>query len=322
MMTKAKPQKEKSVKQEASKSGIRKLRVPTKAKGKLKKQVKRSRPKLTSAPRLFWRSLTFLSQNWKLFGGIVLVYFVLSVVLVNGFGIGSNLSAAKDDLSAAFSGDAGGKLATSLGLLAVLFGDTGTTASSVASAYRSVIIIVVSLAVIWALRQTMAGRTVTVKDAFYKGMYPLIPVLLVLLVFVLQLIPVSLASFIYGAVFATDLVVGATEQIVWLTVMFLLTVWSLYMVSSSLFALYIVTLEDTTPMQALRSTKKLVQYRRSAIVRKVLFLPLALIVVGSLIMLPIIWLLTPLAAWVFFLLSMTGLIIAHTYIYSLYRELL
>jgi hypothetical protein len=94
------------------------------------------------------------------------------------------------------------------------------------------------------------------------------------------------------------------------------------MISSSLFALYIVTLPDMTPMKALRSARELVRHRRWTVLRKILCLPLILLVAGAVIMLPIIIVLTPLAQWVFFLLTMLALVAAHAYMYTLYRELL
>jgi hypothetical protein len=94
------------------------------------------------------------------------------------------------------------------------------------------------------------------------------------------------------------------------------------MVSSSVFALYIVTLPDVTPMQALRSARELVRHRRWSIARKVLFLPVSLLVIAAAIMIPVILLLTPASEWAFFVLSMFSLAVIHSYMYGLYRELL
>jgi uncharacterized membrane protein YoaK (UPF0700 family) len=94
------------------------------------------------------------------------------------------------------------------------------------------------------------------------------------------------------------------------------------MISSSLFALYIVTLPDMTPFKALRSARELVRHRRWTVLRKILFLPIILLVVAAIIMLPIIIWLTSLAQWVFFLLTMFALVAANAYMYTLYRELL
>jgi DNA-binding helix-hairpin-helix protein with protein kinase domain len=103
---------------------------------------------------------------------------------------------------------------------------------------------------------------------------------------------------------------------------FLLVLLSLYMVSSSLFALYIVALPDMTPMRALRSARQLALHRRWTILRKILFLPFSLLLLSGLIMLPFIVLVPAIAAWVFLILSLFGWIVALTYMYLLYRELL
>ena len=77
-----------------------------------------------------------------------------------------------------------------------------------------------------------------------------------------------------------------------------------------------------TPMKALRSAKKLVQHRRWALVRKILFLPVAIFIILGVVMVPIIAIAPPLAEWVLFGLNMIFLAVVHTYFYSLYREML
>lgn len=94
------------------------------------------------------------------------------------------------------------------------------------------------------------------------------------------------------------------------------------MISSSIFALYVVTLPEMTPIRALRSAKGLVQFRRWTVMRKILFLPFIICVVGIIIMLPVILLLTPAAEVIFLLLTALVLPVIHSYVYSLYRELL
>jgi hypothetical protein len=94
------------------------------------------------------------------------------------------------------------------------------------------------------------------------------------------------------------------------------------MVTSSVFALYIVTLPNVTPMAALRSARDLVLHRRWLIMRKVLFLPVALLVIAAIIMVPVIILSPAVAEWLFFGLSMLALAVVHSYMYGLYRELI
>jgi hypothetical protein len=97
---------------------------------------------------------------------------------------------------------------------------------------------------------------------------------------------------------------------------------TVYMLCSTLFALYIVTLPNTTPMAALRSSRQLVLHRRWTIVRKLLFLPVALIALTAVIVTPLIIFAAPIAPWVFFGLSTLLLPVVHAYLYSLYRSML
>jgi hypothetical protein len=131
-----------------------------------------------------------------------------------------------------------------------------------------------------------------------------------------------IGSSIYSIVIANGIAVNLIEKALFVALFVALAALSVYWISSSLFALYIVTLPDMTPLKALRSARELVRGRRWAVFRKLICLPVILLVVAAIIMLPIIILLTPLAQWVFFLLTMFALVAVHTYMYTLYRELL
>ncbi len=276
--------------------------------------------KLPSAPRLFANALTILGKHWKVFLGIVVVYGLLNALLVQGFKISGGLDESKTLLEQAFSGNLS-HLRTGFTLFFYLVGSSGNTSNPTAGAYQFMLVIVVSLALIWTLRQVYAGQKVRVRDGFYNGMAPLIKWILVLLVIGLQLIPLTIGIMLYGAVVSNGIAVSALEQVVWALLTFLLTLLSLYMVSSSLFALYIVTLPDMTPLSALRSARQLVAHRRWAVMRKVFFLPIILLVLAGLIVVPFIMYATPIAALVFFALSMLLIPTAHSYIYTLYRSM-
>jgi phosphatidylglycerophosphate synthase len=77
-----------------------------------------------------------------------------------------------------------------------------------------------------------------------------------------------------------------------------------------------------TPMKALRSARELVMHRRWEVLRKLIFLPIALIIIATLIMVPLLLITAPVAVWVFFIMTIVGLVVAHSYVYALYRELL
>ena len=287
---------------------------------KLNKRVKNAKP-LPGSFRLFRSSLRHLKKHWRLFGGLVAIYLVLTIVLVKGFGISEGVGELKDTLEQVFTG-ATGELATGATLFALMLTSVGSTSTSIAGLYQTILLVIVSLALIWGLRQSYAAKKVLAKEAMYKGMLPLVPFILVLGVIGLQLLPIFIASWLHGVVIAGGIAVTAPEQAIAWVMIGLLAMLSLYMLSSSIFALYIVTLPDMTPLKALRSAREIVRYRRWTVLRKVLVLPLMLLLLGALIMLPLIIFVTPVAEWAFFILNMTVLAVFHSYLYGLYRELL
>jgi hypothetical protein len=262
-----------------------------------------------------------LARHWRIFLGITLTYGLLNLILVQGFAGNTDVSSLKHDLSQVFNGHLG-TLGSSLGVFVVLVGSAGNGSSQTAGAYQLFLALITSLAVIWALRQLLANHTIRLRDAYYRGMYTLIPFILVLMIVSLQLLPLLIGSSIYSLVITNGIAISLLEKAIWLVLFLALAAWSLYMISASLFGLYIVTLPDMTPLKATRSAKDLVKGRRLVVLRKILYLPLLLLVVAAIIMVPIIIWLTPLAQWVFFLLTMFSLIAIHTYMYNLYRELL
>lgn len=304
-------------------AATRRIAAPQYKTFRLSKRIRQPKAPLKGSFRLFAQCIKLLLSRWKLFWGLALIYLVLTIFLVKGFGISGNIGDIRTYILEAIHGS-GGELIAGVTLFSVLLGTANTTTTDVAGAYQSILLLVMSVVFIWALRQTMASKTqkITVRDAFYKGVYPLIPFLLVLLVIGLQLIPLLFGNFLYTVVIGNGLAVTVLEKVLWVILVILLGLLSIYMVSSSVFALYIVTLPDTTPLQALRSARDLVLHRRWMIMRKVVFLPIILIVLSGIIIIPLIIISAPLAEWTFFILSMLALAIVHSYFYTLYRELL
>ncbi len=273
--------------------------------------------KLTGSFRLFSESLSLLAQHWKLFGGITMVYLITSILLVGILGGNNQFMENRQELFKEL-----GKLAASLTLFNVLISTSAAPASESGAAYQTIVIIIVSLATIWALRQSLAGERVTIRDSFYKGVYPLIPFVIVIIFLGLLLIPLLIAGFVLAFVFGNGLAISPLEIAFWSSLILFLAMLSLYLFVNRIFALYIVALPDMKPMAAIKAARKLVIYHRWSIIRKLLFLPFALFVIGAVLFLPLITYIPTLAPWLFLPLYMFTLIFVHTYIYSLYKELL
>jgi hypothetical protein len=153
-------------------------------------------------------------------------------------------------------------------------------------------------------------------------MYPVVPFVLVLLIVGLQLIPAGIGGWIYSSVILGGLAVSAIEKVLWLSLVLLLIVLSLYMITSSIFALCIVTLPEMTPIRALRSARGLVLHRRWVVARKCVAMLVVLLLLGAVIMTPFLLWWTTVAEAVFVIITSLGVIIPVVYLHSLYIELL
>jgi hypothetical protein len=267
--------------------------------------------------------VVLLWEHRWLFLGITAIYAVLNVILVRGLSGSTDVSSIKDLVSGQFHGGVG-KLVSSFAIFGVLIASPsgGNASSDAAGVYQTVLVVIISLALVWALRQVMAGRHVRVRDAFYLGMSPLIPVLLIVFLILLQLVPLVVGVGTFGVVVTNGIAATWWQDVLWGIGCAAVASLSFYWVCSSLMAAYIATIPDMTPMGALRSAKRLVRYRRWPIIRKLLFLPIALLAVTAVIVLPVIYIAAPVAPWLVYVLSMFGIAVIHAYIYMLYRELL
>jgi len=292
------------------------LKKSTKKQQRAKAKKKAANSVVPSSFSVLGDVLNFLKNNWRILGSVMLVYLLLNIVFASGLsGVINNFNSVKGNLATDNS------FSNALSGLGSLLGGSAGAGSESGSVFQSVLLVIGSLAIIWTLRQLMAKKEFSVKDVYYKSMFPLVPFLLVTFVIIIQLLPMTLGSVIVALISSTLVSSGAATFIMALALLPLLG-WSIYLLSSSIFALYIVTLPDMQPRQALRSAKKLVEFRRFSIIRRLFFLPLFMLFVISLIMLPLILFIHLLVVPVFYLLSVFALLFTHTYLYKLYRGLL
>ncbi len=296
----------------------RKIRLASHKSFKLSKKVRIRDSKLTPAKNTARAAYTLIKTHWRVLLGIVAVYAILDVILVRGLGGASVLSVKRTFIS---QGDTN-NISLTANLFNYLVGNINASNGVNSGIYQTILIVITSLVIIWALRQLTAGKEVSIRRAFYNGTYPLIAFLLVIAVISVQMIPFITGSWLYTTVVSGGIAVNSAERVTALILTTLLSTLSFYMMTSSIFALYIVTLPDVTPMQALRSARQLVLHRRWTVLRKVLFLPFIILLLGGLIMTPFLVFLTPLADIVFFAIVVTAPLFIHSYMYLLYRQLL
>lgn len=286
-----------------------------------KKAVRYSEP-IAGSFRLFARSIKHLWLNKRIFLWLLLVYGVLYMLFVKGLATNFQLGETRTQLEEA-AGSELGALEMGAILFGTLVGVSGSVPSDSAAVYQTVLFVVLSLAVIWTLRQTyQSPKKLKVSTVFYSSMSPLVPYVLTWLVVLLQLIPALTGIFLYSIVVANGIAVGWVEQVLWLVLLFAFIGVSIFMISSSLFATYIAALPDMRPMVALKKAKSLVKFRRFLIIRKLVFLPFILIVLLGLVFFPLVLYAAVVAEVLFLIVSLLLLFILHTYVYMLYREML
>lgn len=287
---------------------------------KAKKEARGRAPVPTSF-NLTKQVFELIRTNWRVLGGIVLVYLILNIVFASGISsLSTSVNSIKADLNN--TGVHAHPLVTGTAGFLTLVGSSGAVSSATGSALQSALIILESLVIIWALRHLLAGQVFSVKQAYYNATGPLIPFLLVLAVLFIQLLPLTFGSLVLTGIAASVGTISGIWTAFFVALLILLAAWSVYMVSSSIFAAYIVTLPNMQPRQALASAKKLVEYRRSIVLRRVLFLPVLVLVVMGIVIIPLILFATFLVVPVFYILTMLSILFVHSYLYSLYRGLL
>jgi len=298
-------------------SRIRKL--TKRQKKSLDKKTVRSSKKIPTSFQLLREVYQLFRTSWRKLLGIVVVYLVLNIVFASWFGA---ITGAISNIKADFNTTGGHHFISAITGFGSLLGSAGTSSSSTSSVLQSMLIVVESLVIIWALRQLLAGKPILVKEAYYRSMAPFIPFLLVIAVIIIQLLPVIFGTTLVGAILSAVFNSSGLLTIIFGIIFAALAAWSIYLVSSSIFALYIVTLPDMQPVQALRSAKNLVQYRRWTLLRRLLFLPIFVVLVAAIIIVPLILYATWFVAPIFYFLGMVAILFIHSYLYSLYRSLL
>ena len=288
---------------------------------KLSKQKLKQHAPIPGAISLFKQTFLAIWSNKKLFFGIAVINALISFVFLQGLGSSFDINELKTSFEELF-GESGNEIGTAAAIFGYLVGSAGSTPGEASGSYQLSLTLVTSLAAIWAVRQVQAGEKPRLRDSFYKGMYPLIPFLLVLFVIALQLIPLLIGNLIYATVTQNSLAASVAEQVLTLLVFISLALLSGYMLVSSLFAMYISTLPDMTPLKALRSARELVLHRRLAVSIRIVALPIVGLVLAAIVFIPLIIVAAPLAQALFILATSFSLVAAHVYMYLLYRSLI
>ncbi len=280
--------------------------------------------------------LSVLWRNKKIFGGLILVYIIVTFV-ISGVGaqdaysnLASTLKSTGGDL---FKGNLGS--VAQAGLLLVSSVTTGLTpnVTQAQSVLGGLAAFFGWLATIWLLRNILAGHKPRMRDGLYNSGSPVLATVIIGFIITLQLLPSAIALIIYTAAQNSGLLdVGVSAFLIWGAVI-LLILLSLYWLSSSLIALVVITLPGMYPLQAMRAAGDLVIGRRLRVLYRLLWLALIVILAWLIILIPIIlfdsWIksLVPAINWLpivpvsITVMAAATLVYVSSYVYLLYRRI-
>ena len=188
------------------------------------------------------------------------------------------------------------------------------------------------LVTVWLLRNILAGHKPTVRDGLYNGGAPILSTIIIGFVFMIQVIPIALALIVYSAATGSGMLEGGVSAMLVWGVIGLLTLLTVFWISSTLLALVIITLPGMYPMQAIRVAGDLVTGRRIRMLLRYVWMAALVVVSWLVIMIPIIlfddwfkkvvhgldWM--PIVPISIISLSALTLIFTSSYIYLLYRK--
>lgn len=274
-------------------------------------------------------------SNRRLFG-LLIVFYILITIFMVGIASQDTYNTIKSTLDTT----SGGVLNNSLGeigkagllFVTAITGGLSQSLSDIQQVYTGIIMLIVWLTSVWLLRNILAGHKVRLRDGLYNAGAPIVSTFIVMILLLAQLLPFALVLIGYSAASTSGLLAGGVESMLFWIAAGLITMLSLYWITSTLFALVIVTLPGMYPFQAIKTAGDLVVGRRLRILLRLLWMALSTVVMWAIIMIPIImidsWIkgMWPAISWVptvpalLLVLSALTVIWISSYIYLLYRK--
>jgi hypothetical protein len=289
-------------------------------------------------PGYFSFTIYVAKTIWKYRKTFILLAILYSVFTLLMVGIGSqDLYSTISKTLNTTSGDFFNGVLGQIGKSGLLFLTTATggisqTLTEAQQVYAGIITLLTWMTTVWLLRNLMAGHKVKMRDGLYSAGAPIVATFIIALVFIVQLLPLALAVIGYSAASSTGLLSGGVEAMLFWIAALLLVVLSLYWITSTFFAMVIVTLPGMYPYQALKTASELVIGRRLRILMRIIWMFIVTAIAWVIVMIPIIiidsWIVSlfsaasslPIVPLALLIMGAISVIWISSYIYLLYRK--
>ncbi len=273
------------------------------------------RGELSSVPRLILVSVRFYAKHWKPLGFIVLVH---SIVLV--FFLRSAEAISIDDLRDLVSENVDNSLIVLpiTALVALTFGEETSASFVILTLF---LLTLTSLASIWMVRRLYAEQKFVLRDAFYRGTYPLVPYLLLVGLTFLQAVPFFAGSLLFSIVSLGGIATSFWQQIPFLLAWVALSALSGYMISLTIMSLYAVTLPDMRPLDATRAVRRVIVGKRWRVLVRIIVLAIVIVLYMILGFITLVALRSSIAFQGLDVLVAVLVPFMHIYLFHLYKEI-
>ena len=252
-------------------------------------QRKTELPSLTSQASAAFK---MFFKFWKIFLPLLLIFVGLYIFLIGAMSentladVRANVEQTNKDVADGKIGTVGKAGLTLLGIIS-----TGglTTMNDAQIVIAVLLFTIIWLVTIYLARHLLAGhQEIKMRDGFYSALSPLVSTLVVGLIIFLEAVPIMLTIIVFQVALTTEFLSTPFYALLFFMFATLMITLSLYLLSSSFFAIIVVSAPGLYPLTAVRMAKNLIMGRRLRFLIRVFYLVIIVALLYLLLLMPAI----------------------------------
>ena len=252
-------------------------------------QRKTELPSLTSQASAAFK---MFFKFWKIFLPLLLIFVGLYIFLIGAMSE-NTLADVKANVEQTNKDVADGKIGTvgkaGLTLLGIISTGGLTTMNDAQVVIAVLLFTIIWLVTIYLARHLLAGhQEIKMRDGFYSALSPLVSTLVVGLIIFLEAIPIMLTIIVFQVALTTEFLSTPFYTLLFFMFAALMITLSLYLLSSSFFAIIVVSAPGLYPLTAVRMAKNLIMGRRLRFLIRVFYLVIIVALLYLLLLMPAI----------------------------------
>ena len=252
-------------------------------------QRKTELPSLTSQASAAFK---MFFKFWKIFLPLLLIFVGLYIFLIGAMSE-NTLADVKANVEQTNKDVADGKIGTvgkaGLTLLGIISTGGLTTMNDAQIVIAVLLFAIIWLVTIYLARHLLAGhQEIKMRDGFYSALSPLVSTLVVGLIIFLEAVPIMLTIIVFQVALTTEFLSTPFYALLFFMFAALMITLSLYLLSSSFFAIIVVSAPGLYPLTAVRMAKNLIMGRRLRFLIRVFYLVIIVALLYLLLLMPAI----------------------------------